>query len=114
MQFSFIMALISHLFINCLTHADTPTGFNNTHDYFAAVRQKRNTITTFVTCNKFNQLQYVQNCMKKNWNLQCRIKAGSCYYMVTCRKLKTITLDYKCEQTHITFTYPHCCDYVCP
>lgn len=83
------------------------------YDYFAVVRQRRNIVTKFVICDKFNSLEKLEDCMSKDWDLVCKIKADNCYYMVKCKKRPTV-YNYLCEQTHIEFRYPQCCEYICP
>ena len=51
--------------------------------------------------------------MDADWDLNCRMKDGTCYYFVSCKKIK-VRLDWECEQEHIMYSIPACCEYICP
>ena len=76
-------------------------------------RQNTFRVVNFTACDRFNSLKKVQNCMDADWSLNCRMKDGTCYYYVSCKKIN-VRLEWECEQKHITYTIPACCEYICP
>lgn len=77
------------------------------------VRQRRNTLANFVVCDRFNALAKIKDCMDSYWDLSCKIISGSRYYRVKCTK-RPRRIDWYCIQTHMTFSYPQCCNFICP
>ena len=76
-------------------------------------RQNTFRVVNFTICDKLNSLDKVQHCMNARWDLNCRMKDGTCYYFVSCKKIE-VRLDWECEQEHITYSIPACCEYICP
>ncbi|XP_068756197.1 uncharacterized protein [Montipora capricornis] len=68
----------------------------------------------FTACEPNKLLDKVAACMKEDWNLNCRLEPGNCYYYVSCRMRKPGKDVWLCERTHLTFPSPVCCELICP
>ncbi|XP_068754160.1 uncharacterized protein [Montipora capricornis] len=80
-------------------------------------RQVMVNFRNFTACNKFEIFARVEKCMEDDghWDLSCKLKTGGCYYYVSCRNQLSIgNALWKCEESHITYPTPVCCDLVCP
>lgn len=81
---------------------------------FHASRQKRQIIKQFRPCSNSALLEVLADCPSVPWNLNCRIKTGTCYYIVTCERQRTKQFNWKCKTNHIRNAMFSCCDYTCP
>ena len=69
-------------------------------------------VRNYTACNT-NQMGNLAKCLNApGWNLNCRMKSGSCYYWVTCKK--TPSLFWICKEVHLSYRIPACCDFICP
>ncbi|XP_068696557.1 uncharacterized protein [Montipora foliosa] len=88
------------------------------HQPRTGVRQIRHVIKprimrNFTMCNHQRILAAVAECMAADWDLSCRVNSGSFYFYISCNHAK-VRIHWECEEFHITFATPACCNFICP
>lgn len=67
----------------------------------------------FKLCTPNDPLKHVERCMNKRFDLICKMRGGSSYYLVRCKNLARYG-EWKCTHTRNTNYQPVCCALVCP
>ena len=83
---------------------------------FQTSRQKRKIIKSFIPCDENVFRQELLNCKHLGWDILCKMRTGSCYYLFTCENLRHKFPgrdEWECKDKHIRNQMPSCCDYTC-
>lgn len=91
---------------------------NGTMKFQVDHRQKRQTppnsdviVRNFTSCGNFASML---KCPNAKWNLICKMKGGTCFYLVSCINMKPAKDEWSCKQVHPSNQFPVCCDFSCP
>lgn len=76
-------------------------------------RVARQAIREYRACNALASMERIKECITDKFDLECKIKWGTCYYLVRCVH-QAASRDWKCTRKHITNIQPVCCDMICP
>lgn len=79
-------------------------------------RVARQTVTEYMACTPKDPLKYIAECISREtkFDLQCKMKGGTCYYLVKCVNQQPSRAEWKCTRVHHTNFHPICCDLICP
>lgn len=78
-------------------------------------RQKRQAmVTNFVACSTQSVNIILSTCPTAKWELKCKMRLQTGYYVVRCKNMRPLLGGWKCAQRLISNSYPVCCDLACP
>lgn len=80
------------------------------------VARQSQIVRKYMACTPDDPLKYIEKCMSMDtiYELECKMKGGTCYYFVRCVDQRPSKTEWKCTRVHNTNYQPVCCDLVCP